>query len=207
MTTTGVALRWVREDDPRWDADKERVFATVPEEVFPALARTRGDRLPSDWWHVERDDRVVAYGWLDDVWGDAEILLAVEEPARGSGAGRFALQRLEEEAAARGLRYVVNVVREAHPDRARVQAWFEAHGFRGTDDGRLRKQVGGGGSRAVPPDEPPADPRRERYAADRERAAGRPHPAEEAGGSGPGTDLGPGDEEQGGYVDPEDHRY
>ena len=88
MTTIGGALRWVREDDPTWDADKERVFSTVPDVVFPALARTRGDRLPSDWWRVEREDRVVAYGWLDDVWGDAEILLSVEEPARGSGAGR-----------------------------------------------------------------------------------------------------------------------
>jgi N-acetylglutamate synthase-like GNAT family acetyltransferase len=200
MTTTGVALRWVREDDPTWDADKERVFSTVPDGVFPALPRSPGERLASDWWHVERAERVVAYGWLDDVWGDAEILLAVEEPARGSGAGRFALQRLEQEAAVRGLNYVVNVVREGHPDRERVQAWFLAHGFRGTEDGRLRKHVGeGGGARATAPDEP----RRARYTAERDRAAGRPHAADGP----PGPDLGPGAEELGGYVDPEEHRY
>jgi ribosomal protein S18 acetylase RimI-like enzyme len=202
MTTRTAPLRWVREEDPRWDADKERVFATIPDGVFPALPGAAGERLSSDWWHVERAGRVIGYGWLDDVWGDGEILLAVEEGARGTGAGRFVLDRLEEEAAARGLRYVVNVVRDGHPRREAVQAWFLAHGFRGTDDGRLRKRVGDrdpAGHRAQPPD----DARRARYAAERDRAAARPHPADVPSGG----DLGPGAEESGGYVDPEDHRY
>src|SRR5215212_1169253 len=115
-------LTWVKDEDPRWDADRERVFATVPEGVFRAEARTSGERLSSDWWRVQDIDRVVGYGWLDDVWGDAEVLLAVEEGARGTGAGAFALARLEEEAAARGLNYVVNVVRDTHPDRDAVTA-------------------------------------------------------------------------------------
>src|SRR3954449_12558817 len=135
-------LNWVRDDDPHWDADRERVFATVPEGVFRGEARTAGERLSSDWWRVEADGRVVGYGWLDDVWGDAEILLAVEESARGTGVGAFALAHLEAEAAARGLNYVVNVVRDTHPQRDQVSGWFRAHGFTGTEDGRLRKQVG-----------------------------------------------------------------
>jgi N-acetylglutamate synthase-like GNAT family acetyltransferase len=206
-------LRWVREEDPRWDADRERVFATVPEGVFRTASRTHGERLESDWWRVERDGRVVGYGWLDDVWGDAEILLAVAADARGGGAGSFALEHLEREAAARGLNYVVNVVRETHPQREQVTAWFLAHGFTGTDDGRLRKQVGDrsrntgrarderpGTGRAPLPD----DGRRARYAAERDRAAARPRPdAPEP----PTPDLGPGAEERGGYVDPEHHRY
>jgi N-acetylglutamate synthase-like GNAT family acetyltransferase len=200
MTTSGAPLRWVHEEDPSWDADKERVFATVPAGVFPALPDARGARLSSDWWRVERDGRVVAYGWLDDVWGDAEVLLAVEAPARGTGAGVFTLHRLEEEAAARGLNYVVNVVRADHPQRDEVRSWFLAHGFSGTDDGRLRKHVGAAsGSPATAPDES----RLARYAAERERAAARPRAAEEPRGG----DLGPGAEELGGYVDPEDHRY
>ena len=133
---------------------------------FPGSHGTWGDQLPSDWWRVETDAGVVGYGWLDDVWGDAEILLAVEVSARGTGAGAFALARLEDEAAARGLNYVVNVVRDTHPDRSAVTGWFLAHGFSGTDDGRLRKQVGGRstGHRAAP-ERPP----RERPG----RAAGR----------------------------------
>jgi N-acetylglutamate synthase-like GNAT family acetyltransferase len=202
MATSTAPLRWVREDDPRWDTEKERVFATVPDGVFPTLPRTAGVRLSSDWWHVERDGRVIAYGWLDDVWGDAEILLAVEEAARGAGAGRFTLDRLEEEAAARGLNYVVNVVRDGHPERAAVQAWFLAHGFRGTDDGRLRKQVGDRDP-AGHPAQPPDEARHARYAAERDRVARRPHPADAPSDG----DLGPGAEESGGYVDPEHHRY
>jgi N-acetylglutamate synthase-like GNAT family acetyltransferase len=206
-------LRWVHEDDPRWDADRERVFATVPDGVFRTAARAPGERLESDWWRIERDGRVVGYGWLDDVWGDAEILLALEEAARGSGAGRFALEHLEREAAARGLNYVVNVVRESHPQREQVTAWFLAHGFAGTDDGRLRKRVGNrsgdvgqrqegrpGTGRAPLPDQA----HRARYATERDRAATRVR----TGAPEPQTaDLGPGDEESGGYVDPEHHRY
>jgi hypothetical protein len=155
----------------------------------------------------------VGYGWLDDVWGDAEILLAVEEPARGTGAGAFALARLEDEAAARGLNYVVNVVRDTHPDRDAVTGWFLAHGFTGTDDGRLRKQVGDrsrdigqhqsgrpGTGRAAAPD----DAQRARYDAERNRAAARPR-TEDTAGDGP--DMGPGHEESGGYVDPDQHRF
>jgi N-acetylglutamate synthase-like GNAT family acetyltransferase len=201
MTTSTTSLRWVREDDPRWDGDKERVFATIPAHVFPALPRSPGERLSSDWWHAERNGRVIAYGWLDDVWGDAEILLAVEEGARRGGAGRFVLDRLEEEAAARGLRYVVNVVRDGHPDRAAVHAWFLDRGFRGTEDGRLRKKVGDPAS--AQGRGPGDEGRQARYAAERERAVARPRPADAPSGG----DLGPGAEESGGYVDPEHHRY
>jgi N-acetylglutamate synthase-like GNAT family acetyltransferase len=213
MEPTEVQLRWVKDDDPRWDADRERVFATLGSDVFPGLTRHMGDQLPSDWWRVETDDGVVGYGWLDDVWGDAEILLAIEESARGTGAGAFALARLEDEAAARGLNYVVNVVRDTHPDRSAVTGWFLAHGFSGTDDGRLRKQVGNrsrdigqrqggrpGTGRAGPPD----DGRRARYDAERDRAAARPRADSPAA---VGADMGPGHEESGGYVDPEEHRY
>lgn len=74
--------------------------------------------------------------------GDAEILLAVGESERGSGVGTFVLQHLDDEASARGLNYVLNVVRPTHPDRHRVAAWLEHHGFAAAEDGRLRKQVG-----------------------------------------------------------------
>jgi N-acetylglutamate synthase-like GNAT family acetyltransferase len=211
MDRTEAQLRWVKDDDPRWDADRERVFATIGTDVFPGLARQMGDQLPSDWWRVEDGGRVVAYGWLDDVWGNAEILLAVDESARGTGAGAFALARLEDDAAARGLNYVVNVVRDTHPERTAVTDWFLAHGFTGTDDGRLGKQVGDrsrdigqqqsgrpGTGRAEPPD----DGRRARYDAERDRAAARPRVETPVG-----ADLGPGHEESGGYVDPEQHRY
>ncbi|MGY1704645.1 GNAT family N-acetyltransferase [Geodermatophilus sp. SYSU D00697] len=208
MTTTGARTgtrSWVHDPDPRWDADRERVFATIAEVVFPTVSRTPGERLAATWWRVEDAGRVVGYGWLDDVWGDAEILLAVEEGARGTGAGAFALARLEEEAAARGLNYVVNVVRPAHPDREAVTAWFLAHGFRADEEGRLRKRVAGrspavGGSAGGSVDRG----RQERYASARERAAARGHTYDPPGPTG---DMGPGHEESGGYVDPEHHRF
>ncbi|MGR7027450.1 GNAT family N-acetyltransferase [Geodermatophilus sp. URMC 62] len=243
--TPAHTLRWVHEDDPRWDADRERVFASVPEGVFRTEARRPGERLSSDWWRVERDGVVVGYGWLDDVWGDAEVLLAVEAGARGSGVGLFAMHHLEEEAAARGLNYVLNVVRDTHPERDAVTAWLQRRGFSAAEDGRLRKRVGGrgaggdgagaddagadgaggaggagdgtenGGGRDVGQRQdgrpgtgvatPPSGDREARYLAERERAAGRPRSSSEPAAV--GADRGPGEEESGGYVDPEQHRY
>lgn len=206
-------LQWVKDPDPRWDDDRRRVFATVPEGVFRTERRADGEPLTSDWWRVVDGDRVVGYGWLDDVWGDAEILLAVEEAARGSGVGTFALAHLEDEAAARGLNYVVNVVRDTHPQRDEVDGWFRAHGFRGTEDGRLRKQVGDrsrdvGQHQAGRPGSGPArslgDAGAARYITERERAAARPR---SEGEDAVDVLLGPGAEESGGYVDPEQHRY
>jgi N-acetylglutamate synthase-like GNAT family acetyltransferase len=206
-------LSWVKDDDPRWDTDRERVFATVGTEIFPGLTREVGARLPSDWWRVEEGGRVVGYAWLDDVWGDAEILLAIEQSARGTGAGSFALARLEEEARARGLNYVLNVVRDTHPERAAVNGWFLAHGFTGTEDGALRKQVREpsgdigqhqsgrpGTGRAELPDEG----RQARYTAERDRVSARPRTDDAVVA---GSDMGPGHEESGGYVDQEQHQY
>jgi ribosomal protein S18 acetylase RimI-like enzyme len=210
---TTTALTWVYESDPRWDADRQRVFATVPEGVFRTVTRQPGERLSSDWWRVERGSRVVGYGWLDDVWGDAEILLAVEEEARGSGVGAFALGRLEEAAAARGLNYVVNVVRDTHPERVAVTDWFERHGFSATEDGRLRKQVGNrgrdigqhqDGRPGTGPAQAGGEAGQARYAAERDRAAGRPRGGTDRPDDEP---LGPGHEESGGYVDVEEHRF
>jgi ribosomal protein S18 acetylase RimI-like enzyme len=208
-----TALTWVYEGDPRWDADRQRVFATVPEGVFRTVTRQPGERLSSDWWRVEQGGRVVGYGWLDDVWGDAEILLAVEEGARGSGVGAFALGHLEEAAAARGLNYVVNVVRDTHPEREAVTGWFERHGFAATEDGRLRKQVGNrgrdigqhqDGRPGTGPAQAAGEAGQARYAAERDRAAGRPRGSTDRPDDGP---LGPGHEESGGYVDVEQHRF
>lgn len=123
------------------------------------------------------------------------------------------LQHLDDEASARGLNYVLNVVRPTHPDRHRVAAWLEHHGFAAAEDGRLRKQVVNrardigqhqdgrpGTGRADAPD----GERRARYTSERERAAARPHVSDDGGSREP---MGPGQEESGGYVDVEQHRF
>lgn len=64
-----------------------------------------------------RDGAVLGYGRLDIGWGgDAQILLAVEPTRQEEGVGSFVLARLEDEAAARGIDYVYNTIREhEHP--------------------------------------------------------------------------------------------
>ena len=117
---------------------------------------------------------------MDLGWGgDAEVALAVDGAVLDRGIGSFVLEHLEQEAAARGVNYVYNVVRTTHPDRERLLDWLAVRGYLGGDrDEALRKRVG----------------------APRTAAA----PVEVASG---GSDRGPGQEEAGGYVDVEDHRY
>lgn len=185
-----MALTWVRDEQPRWDPDKQRVVGAAPVGVFP-LDYADGDGLTGEWWAVSTDDgTVVGYGWLDSMWGDAEILLAVDPAAQHRGVGSFILEQLEQEAASRGLNYVYNVVRPTHPERERVHDWLAIRGYRGDDrDAALRKHVQTAQSTSLRP----------------EPATAAAAPAETADQL--ADALATGHEESGGYVDVEDHRY
>jgi GNAT superfamily N-acetyltransferase len=197
-----LSLEWVAEVDPVWDADKQRIIGGAPEGAF-VLPFALGDRLPGDdWWTVRDgapDGPVLGYGRLDTTWGgDAEILLAVDPQHQGSGVGSFLLARLEDEAAARGINYVHNTIRE-HAQRDLVHDWLVVRGFRGTLDSDLRKRVGStsapdraSGSASQPAAQPAPQP----------ASSSQPYDVT----ADPGA-LAPGDEEQGGYVDVEDHQY
>jgi len=176
-------LKWVHEASPTWDADKQRVIGGAPEGAF-ALPFAEGDPLPGEWWAARDGDRVVGYGRLDISWGgDAEMLLAVDPTRQEQGIGSFVLSGLEREAAARGINYVYNVVRE-HERRDLVHDWLVVRGFRGAVDGDLRKRVG-----STPPESTRIAP------------SGDAYDPVNAG------DRGPGHEESGGYVDIDEHQY
>ncbi|PVZ05836.1 GNAT family N-acetyltransferase [Actinomycetospora cinnamomea] len=140
-----MTWHWIAEHEPRWDQDKAAALGDLPPTLFglghPEVGRPLGDT----WWRVEDDDgRAVGYGRLDDTWGDAEILIIAAPAVRGTGVGRFVLEHLEREAAARQLNYVYNVVPTRHPDGDGVRTWLAAHGFAATEVGELRKRVASG---------------------------------------------------------------
>lgn len=137
-------LTWERESNARWDADKQALFSALPVGLFPDLHATDpGGAVPGDWWRVRAGGSDVAgFGWMDVTWGDAEVLLAVSPVWQRHGVGTFILDRLDEEAARRGLRYLYNVVPAVHPDPARVRRWLELRGFVSSGEGGLlRRQV------------------------------------------------------------------
>lgn len=138
-----MALDWIREHMARWDAPKRAIIGGAPAGIFDARYATLEDGAPlsGEWWRVDEDGRAVAYGWLDAVWGDAEILLAVHPERQEQGVGAFVLDRLADEAAARGLNYIYNVVRPSHPDGQSLSRWLEARGFALQPDGRLTRRA------------------------------------------------------------------
>lgn len=136
-------MRWIPESPAVWDVDKAAIVGAAPVGVFDsryASARV-GAIVPAEWWRVEDGGRVVGYGWLDVIWGDAEILLATHVEARRRGVGTFILGQLESEARARGLNYLYNVVRATHPDGEAVAEWLVRRGFTRSVDGRLLRAV------------------------------------------------------------------
>jgi ribosomal protein S18 acetylase RimI-like enzyme len=183
---------WRHEERPVWDEHKARVIGAAEPGAFDLSYRI-GDPLPGDWWSAAAPDgRIAGYGWMDVTWGEAEILLAVDPELRGGGVGSFVLDHLEVEAAARGLNYVYNTVSKTHPRHDEVQDWLGVRGYQGSgDDGALRKHV-----RARTADGP---------APTSQPAPGTPSVA--TPDAPPASDLGPGHEDRGGYVDVEDHRY
>lgn len=175
-------LSWVHEDSPRWDADKERIVSGAPDDVF-SFAHQVGDPVAGEWWRAQDSNGVVGYGWMDSAWGDAEVLLAVDPAREAGGVGSFILDRLESAAASRGVNYVYNTVRGNRAHRARVRRWLSGRGYTAdTGSNELRKRVGG---RVI------RDPGHPLYA-----------PVFDSS-----TDRGPGAEDLGGYVDPDQHQY
>jgi len=136
-----MSLEWIHENPPHWDEQKSRIVSGVPKGSFGIDPHTEGDLISGQWWRAERDGEVLGYGWMDAVWGDGEILLAVDPARQKSGVGSFILQHLEAEAVDQGLNYLFNVVPESHPDRSGVTRWLEGRGFESRGDGRLMKRV------------------------------------------------------------------
>ena len=137
-----MALNWIHESTPAWDAGKENIVGGAPDGIFHLDNYKSGGMIPGDWWHVERDDKIVGYGWMDANFGDAEILLAVDPDAQSKGIGAFILEQLGNEAARHGLNYLYNVVSPQHPRREALTRWLGKHGFeRSHDDESLRRRV------------------------------------------------------------------
>ncbi|HSG01620.1 MAG TPA: GNAT family N-acetyltransferase [Vicinamibacterales bacterium] len=136
-----MPLTWFRESPAHWNGDKERIIGGAPAGVFSLGLFKPGDVVPGDWWRVESNGQTVGYGWMDQSWGDAEVLLAVDPSSRDGGIGTFILDRLEDEAADRGINYLYNVVPEAHPDKAGLTRWLQRRGFQASHEGGLLKRA------------------------------------------------------------------
>lgn len=136
-----MALTWVREDTPLWDAGKQTIVGGLPAAVLEFTPPVLGGLAPGEWFRVEDGGETVGYGWMDCTWGDAEVTLAVASGHRHKGVGAFILGQLDREAAARGVNYLYNAVRPSHPDRARVTSWLEGLGFAPSGDGLLKRRV------------------------------------------------------------------
>jgi GNAT superfamily N-acetyltransferase len=182
--TGNTTLTWTHEQRPVWDTDKQRIIGSAEPGIF-TVNYEPGASLPGDWWSVlDATSTVVGFGWMDVGWGEAEILLAVAPGARSHGVGSFVLDNLEHEAATRGLNYVYNTVAVTHPARDEVHDWLGVRGYRGgSEDTALRKLVG-------PADTAPAA-----------RVTPQPTRVDLTG------DIGPGREDEGGYVEVEQQKY
>jgi len=138
-----MSFEWIHENPARWDDGKQRIVGGA--EVFDFGSYSVGDLLPGDWWRVEREGKVVGYGWMDATWGDAEVLLAVASDARKSGVGTFVMDRLADEAHARGLNHLYNVIPEGHPEPDALRAWLLGRRFHPSEDGKVLKRVAAAG--------------------------------------------------------------
>ena len=135
-----MPFQWIKENPAVWDKPKAAIVGNAPAGIFDPRPRKPGEVLGGEWWRVERNGETIGYGWMDCNFGDCEILLAVDPKKEKSGAGTFILDRLEEEAAERGLNYLLNVVRPTHPDREGITRWLLARGFVASHDGDLLRR-------------------------------------------------------------------
>jgi GNAT superfamily N-acetyltransferase len=136
-----MSFQWIHDNPPHWDERKAAIVGGAPAGTFDLGDYALDDLIPGEWWRVEEGDAVLGYGWMDCTWGDAEMLLAVDPNQRKRGVGTFILDRLEEEAASRGVNYLYNRVGTEHPDKAGITRWLEARRFEVSLDGRHMRRV------------------------------------------------------------------
>jgi GNAT superfamily N-acetyltransferase len=133
---------WDKENPPRWDERKDSIFGEADLAAVGLERRRVGEPVADEWWRVVDDaGDVVGYGWLDSEWGDARISFLVAPSRRGQNYGAFILERLEDEAARRGLNHIYNIIPASHPDREWMSAWLSRHGFTGSDRHMLQRSV------------------------------------------------------------------
>lgn len=97
-----MALTWVREDTPVWDAAKQSIVGGAPEGALEIPKLALGELAPGEWFRIEEDGATLGYGWMDCTWGDAEITIAVD-PKREGGRDR-GVHRFQPRAGGRGAR-------------------------------------------------------------------------------------------------------
>ena len=137
-----MALSWIREETPVWDAAKMKILGAAPAGALTVPELQPGALVPGEWFRVESDGTAVGFGWMDLTWGDAEVTMVVDPNRQGQGIGAFIVKHLEEEALSRGVNYLYNAVPASHPDRARGARWLESSGFQPSGDGLQKKRVG-----------------------------------------------------------------
>lgn len=136
-------LEWQKESHPVWDEPKQRIIGDAPAGTFDRryAELESGSAISGEWWGVVADNRVIGYGWLDVVWGDAEILFAVDPVVHGHGIGRFIVEQLDGECRSRNLNYMYNVVSPSHPRSGWMTAWLIDLGFQESSDRTLTRAV------------------------------------------------------------------
>ena len=73
-----MTLTWTKENSPRWDADKQRIFGPAELAAVGLAGLAPGEPFGlHEWWRVTDGDQVAGYGWLDTEWGDARITFMV----------------------------------------------------------------------------------------------------------------------------------
>ena len=72
-------MNWVHDNPPYWDESKASIIGGAPAGIFDLGSYRRGEVIPGEWWRVEDGGETLGYGWMDHTWGDAEILLAVDD--------------------------------------------------------------------------------------------------------------------------------
>src|SRR5205807_2572139 len=60
-----VTLTWTKENSPRWDADKQRIFGPAELAATGLPPPRPGEPVADEWWRVADGGEVAGYGWLD----------------------------------------------------------------------------------------------------------------------------------------------
>lgn len=120
---------WIKEEEPVWDSDKEDIIDCAPQGSFNMGPKSNGT-ISGDWWKLVENKRVIGYGWISMISGDAELLIAVRKSEQHKGYGNIILENLEMEASKLKHNKVVAIIQSENINAVNIIYWLDRKGFR-----------------------------------------------------------------------------
>ena len=136
-------LHLIKEDNPIWNLEKNRIFTSIDQGTFEYNLKELGlgIALEHEWWKLVENKKVLGFGWINYTNDDFEISFVVYDDYTGKGLGSFIINELEKLGESKGYRKILAIVKETNPNSEKIIEYLYRKGYSFYIDGIDQKNI------------------------------------------------------------------